>query len=147
MSHMNTFLHSLKRILEEKYPNIEFAFYLSSRSKNVHMGLNCNLLLLSEHVAIISDIENIWMKRKDTKFKFVVPELIRTTSWKFDFIIFTEIFFRQSNFSPKYNIFSHNIIRQTNISIEYKRISSAAHVPKRAHNSSAGYDLWSPEKF
>ena len=32
------------------------------------------------------------------------------------------------------------------IEILYKRCSRAAHVPKRAHNGSAGYDVWSAER-
>ena len=32
------------------------------------------------------------------------------------------------------------------VSVEYKRLSSAAHVPKRAYNGSTGYDLCSAEK-
>ena len=53
---MKMFLCILKRILVEKNPNVEFNCYLSSQSKNVHMGLNCGILTLPEHVAIISDI-------------------------------------------------------------------------------------------
>ena len=30
--------------------------------------------------------------------------------------------------------------------IEFKKFSSAAHVPKRVHNTSAGYDIWCAEK-
>ena len=30
--------------------------------------------------------------------------------------------------------------------IEFKRCSSGAHVPKRAHVGPAGYDVWSAEK-
>ena len=37
------------------------------------------------------------------------------------------------------------IINEMSI-IEMKRCSSAAHVPKRAHDGSAGYDVWSSEK-
>ena len=55
---MKTFLHILKRISMERYPHVEVDFYLSSQSKNVHMELNCSILTLPEHVAIISDIEN-----------------------------------------------------------------------------------------
>ena len=40
------------------------------------MGLDCNLLCLPEHVDIISDIENIWQKRKGIKFSFATPMLI-----------------------------------------------------------------------
>ena len=65
---MTTFLHILKRVLSEKYPNVEFDFYLLFQSKNVHMGLDCNILPLSEHVDFICDIESIWKgKRQDTK--------------------------------------------------------------------------------
>ena len=53
---MKTLLHILKRMLTEKYPKVEFDFYLSSQSKIIHMGLNCNILSLPEHVDIISDI-------------------------------------------------------------------------------------------
>ena len=86
---MKTFLHILKRHLCEKYHDILFEFYLSRRTKNVHMELNCSLLTLREHEQIISDIEEIWLlKREDTKFKFVMPRIIHTTKWKFDYIIF-----------------------------------------------------------
>ena len=53
--YMKTILHILERILREKYPNVEFDFYLLSQSKNVHMGLNCNIFSLSGHLDIISD--------------------------------------------------------------------------------------------
>ena len=78
--HMKTFLHIFKRILAERYPDLDFEFYLSSRSKNLHMGLNCNILSLSEYVNIISDIKRIWNeKRQDHNFVFVMPYLIHTT--------------------------------------------------------------------
>ena len=86
---MKTFLHIFKRFLNEKYPKINFEFCLSRCSKNVHMGLNCSILTLHEHDQITSDIEEIWLlKRQDRKFKFVMPQLIHTTKWKFDFTIF-----------------------------------------------------------
>ena len=87
--HMKTFILILKRILSEKCPDVEIDFYLASRSKNVHMGLNCNILTLSEHVHIISDIEKIWNeKRQNNKFVFVMPYLIHTTRSKNDYIVF-----------------------------------------------------------
>ena len=79
---MKTFLHIFKRILNEKYPDINC-------TKNVHMGLNCSILTLREHDQIISDIEEIWLlKGQDTKFKFVIPQLIHAPRWKFGYIIF-----------------------------------------------------------
>ena len=48
-----------------------------------------NILSLPEHVDITSDIENIWKeKRQDTKFKFVMPQLIHTPKWKQNYIVF-----------------------------------------------------------
>ena len=121
--HMKRYILILKRILSEKFIDVEFDFYLSSRSKNVHMGLNCNILTLSEHVHIISDIENVWNEnRQDNKFVFVMPYLFHTTRWKNDYIVFKKL------------------------SVEFKKCSSSAHVPKRAHNGSAIYDVWSAEK-
>ena len=68
---------------------MDFEFYLSSRTQNIYMGLNRSLLTLCEYNQVISDIEELWlMKRQDTKFKFTLPWLIHTTKWKFDYIIF-----------------------------------------------------------
>ena len=50
-----------------------------------------------------------------------MPYLIHTTRWKNDYIVFK-------------------------MSIGFKRCSSVAHVPKRAHNGSTGYDVSSAEK-
>ena len=89
---MKIFLHILKRFSNEKYRNINFEFYLSPHSKNVLMGRNCSILTLREHDQIISDIEEIWLlKRQDTKFKFIIPQLIHSTKQKFDYIIFRKI--------------------------------------------------------
>ena len=47
--HMKTFVHIIKRILNEKYPSVDFDFYLLSCAKNVHMGLYFNILTLHDH--------------------------------------------------------------------------------------------------
>ena len=53
------------------------------------MGLNRSRLTLCEYDQIICDIEERWlMKRLDTKFKFILPQLIHSVKWKFDYIIF-----------------------------------------------------------
>ena len=53
------------------------------------MGLNLNIVPLLEHIDIISDNENIWKeKRQDTKFRFVIPQLIYTPKWKDNYIVF-----------------------------------------------------------
>ena len=53
---MKTFLHILKRFLNEKYP-VNFELYPSRRTKNVNMGLNCSILKLHEQNRVIPDIE------------------------------------------------------------------------------------------
>ena len=86
---MKTFIYILERKLKEKYPNVDFKFYISRRTKYVHMGLNQNLLSIRKHRVIISDNEELWNpKRQDNKFKSIMPLLISTTKWKFDYIIF-----------------------------------------------------------
>ena len=53
------------------------------------MGLNCSLVTLFEYDQIISDIEELWLiKRQDTNFKFILLQLLHTAKWKFDNIIF-----------------------------------------------------------
>ena len=74
--------------MNEKYPGVNFDFYLSTCARNVHMGLNCDILKLHDHDQIISGIKEIWLKREDMNFKFVVMQLVHTTTWKFDYIIF-----------------------------------------------------------
>ena len=87
--HMITFLHASKKFLNEKYAHIDFDVYLSRRTQNVYLELNCSLLTFCEYDQIISDTEELWlMKKQDTKFKFILPQLIHNTKWKFDCIIF-----------------------------------------------------------
>ena len=80
--HMKTFLHVLKKFLNEKYAHIDFEFYLSCCTQNVHMGLHFSLLTLCEYDQIISDIEELWlMKRQDAKFKFILTQLKMAISY------------------------------------------------------------------
>ena len=70
---MKTFLYVLKNFLAEKYLHIDLEFYLSRRTKSVHMGLNYSLLQLDEHKQIIFDIKELWLRRRqDMSFNFVV---------------------------------------------------------------------------
>ena len=83
---MKIFLHILKRFLNEKYPVINFELYPSRRTMNVNMVLNCSILKLHEQNRVIPDIEGFWLlERQDTKFKFVMSQLMRATKWKFDY--------------------------------------------------------------
>ena len=109
---MKTFLYIRKRILNEKYLYINFEFYLSRRTKNVHMGLNCGIFSLHGHDKIIADIGEICLLKDRIQnlnlFGFSLYILLNENL----IILFLE----------KILIFE--------ISIEFKRYSSRAHAPK-----------------
>ena len=124
--HMKAFLHFLKKLLNYKYPYIDFDCYLTHCAQNVHMGLNYSLLTLHEYEQIISDIEKLWLvKRHDMKFKFILPQLTYTVKWKLT-ISYLEKILKMA-------------------AIEYKTYSSNAHISKRAYQGSAGCNLLAPE--
>ena len=86
---MKTFIHILQNRLSNKYPDIEFGFYVSRRSRYVHMGLDKSILSYEERYDITSDIMQIWSEKKqDDRFTIVKPHLINSTKWRFDYIIF-----------------------------------------------------------
>ena len=120
--HMKTFLHVLKKFLNDKYSHREIDFYLSRRAENVHMDFNYSLLTLHEYEKIISDIEELWlMKRQDLKFKFALPSL---------YILLNE------NLTISY---LKKILSMA--TIECKRYSGNVHILRTAYQRSAGYDL------
>ena len=57
--YMKCFLHFLKKFWNDKYPHIDFDFYLSRRAQNVHMRLSYSRLTLHEYKRIISDMEEL----------------------------------------------------------------------------------------
>ena len=82
---MRTFLIMLKNVLKKDYPDIKIEFYISRRSKCVHMGLDVHLNKIECCEQLIEDIEKFCLvKKQDDKFKFVNPYLIASTKWKFD---------------------------------------------------------------
>ena len=90
---MKTFLIILKNCLKKDYPNVEAEFYLSRRSKFVHMGLDMPINKITHYEEFIRNIENLWLQKKqDDKFKYVNPYLINLTKWKYDYIIFEKKF-------------------------------------------------------
>ena len=84
-----TFLIMLNNVLKKDYPNLEVEFYLSRRSKFVHMGLDMFLRKIQNYEQLINDIDKLWNnKKQDDKFIFCEPYLIHSTKWKFDYVIF-----------------------------------------------------------
>ena len=87
--YIKTFLVMLQNRLKKDRPDLIIEFYLSRRSKFVHMGLDIQLNKIARSEDILRDIENFWLQKKtDDKFKYVSPYLINSTNWKFDYIIF-----------------------------------------------------------
>ena len=89
---MKAFLVALREIVKKDYPDINFEFYLSRRSKFVHMGLDMPLISIVNHREILKVIENYWNDNKeDDLFKICVPRLIAATKFKYDYTIFEKI--------------------------------------------------------
>ena len=81
------FLFTLENKINLKYPDLQPQFYISQRSRNIHMGLNRSLLSVRNTQDIVSEIyehynSNSW----NFNIRFVYPTLINTTKWKFDYI-------------------------------------------------------------
>ena len=55
--YMKTFIIMLKNVLKKDYPDIELAFYVSRRSKFVHMGFDVQVTKISHSRDIINAIE------------------------------------------------------------------------------------------
>ena len=92
--YMKAFLVALSEVVKKDYPNIDFEFYLSRRSKFAHMGVTVPLISIPNHLKIIKFIQDYWEQNKeDDMFSFCPPRLIAATKYKFDYIIFQENLF------------------------------------------------------
>ena len=86
---MKVFLVALREAEKKDYSDISFEFYVSRRSKFVHMGLDIPLISIVKYREIIAFIKDFWNQNKEGDvFKFCVPRLIAATKYKFDYIIF-----------------------------------------------------------
>ena len=89
---MKAFLVALADRAKKDYPDYDFEFYVSRRSKFVHMGLDVPLIALKDHWKIIKFIRKYWDKSKeDDLFKPCTPRLISATKFNYDYIIFEKI--------------------------------------------------------
>ena len=91
---MRTFLIILDNALKKDYPNVELGFYVSRRSRYVHMGWDVPLNRIRDIDDILKKIENLWLiKKTDDKFDYCHPYLIASTRWKYDYIIFRKNYY------------------------------------------------------
>ena len=60
------------------FPNWNIHFYVSKRSKYVHMGLDCALCTLKDHENIICEVRDFMYDELDEPFTFCFPQLVPT---------------------------------------------------------------------
>ena len=83
------FASKLERLLSEKYPHIDFKFFISRRKRYLRLGLEKALLSYPEYAQILKDIEKFYNGNRNNEFELVIPPiLVRTVKWKFDYILF-----------------------------------------------------------
>ena len=82
-------LHILKMILKEKFPDItSVGFYLSKRSKYLHMGLEQSLSSIENYKDFKEEIYKFLSVKLDSKFKMIdLPLLVPTITWKHGYIL------------------------------------------------------------
>ena len=72
--YMKTFFVILENVLKKDHPDIELGFYVSRRSKFVHMGSDVPLTKIKNFQEILTKIERLWKaKKKDDKFSYCEP--------------------------------------------------------------------------
>ena len=88
---INRHVRTLEKHLNSLFPNLNIDFYVSRRSKYVHMGLDCALFTLKDHTSIIAEIKDFMFDELDKRFTFCFPQLVYTVKWKYYYIIFKKI--------------------------------------------------------
>ena len=78
----------LEKHMSSFFPNLKINFYVSRRSKYVHMGLDFTLFTLKDHDRINNEIKDFMFDELDELFKFCFPQLVPTVKWKYDYIVF-----------------------------------------------------------
>ena len=137
---MKTFLIVLDNVLEKDHPDVDLAFYLSRRSKFVHMGSDVPLNKIKNIQEILLKIENLWLAKKvDDKFSYCEPYLIASTKWKYDYILFRknnnfeEIVFNEEKF----------LFIELTVSVDYIKSAPNAMQPLHLTSGATGSDLFS----
>ena len=76
----------LKSYLVKKFPELNdgVGFYLSRRSKFVHMGLDSPLYSIKNYPDLIEEINKFLAM--ESCFELIYPQLVLTVKWKFDLI-------------------------------------------------------------
>ena len=71
---MKAFMICLSNVLKKDHPDIKLEFYVSRRSKFVHMGSDVPLNNIKNYEEILIKIQGLWnVKKTDDKFYFANP--------------------------------------------------------------------------
>ena len=84
---INQHVRILEKHFNSLFPNLNIRFYVSRRSKYVHMGLDCALFTLKDYSGIIAEIKDLMFDELDKCFSFCFLQLVNTVKWKYDYII------------------------------------------------------------
>ena len=81
-------LHILKMTLKEKFPDITVGFYLSKRSKYLHMGLEQSPSSIENYKNFKEEIYKSLSVKLDSKFKMIdLLLLVPTVTWRYGYIL------------------------------------------------------------
>ena len=81
-------LHNLKMTLKEKFPDITVGFYLSKRSKYLHMGLEQSPSSIENYKDFKEEIYKSLSVKLDSKFKMIdLLLLVPTVTWRYGYIL------------------------------------------------------------
>ena len=73
---INQHVRILEKYLNSLFPNLNIRFYVSRRSKYVHMGLDRTLFTLKDYRGIIAEIKDFMFDELDKRFSFCFPQLV-----------------------------------------------------------------------
>ena len=62
---MKSFLIVLVNVLKKDHPGVKLEFYVSRRSKFVHMGSDVSLNKIKNYEKILREIEELWKVKKN----------------------------------------------------------------------------------
>ena len=70
---INKDVRILEKHLNRFFPNLNIHFYVSRKSKYVHMGLDCVLFTLKDYTNIIAESKDFMFDELDKHFTFCFP--------------------------------------------------------------------------
>ena len=85
------FVKRLEEYLRKQFPAVNVSLYVNRKCKFVHMGMDYPLMSRQVPHELISSIQDFKRQNLDESFRFLIPKLIHTTHWKYDYIIIPKL--------------------------------------------------------